>query len=95
MLHVRSHSARVLCCTCGSLGELLVTCKTLRELVVPWCTCGSLGMLASKVVHVRVTCTLGGHVVHVRVACCACRTRGVREITGSTCSHVLHVQNTL
>ena len=32
-------------CACGSLCEILVTCKTLHEHVVTWYTCGSLGML--------------------------------------------------
>ena len=33
-------------CTCGSLGELLVTCETLPEFVVMWCTFGAFGVFA-------------------------------------------------
>ena len=82
-------------CTCGSLGERLVTCETLHELVVMWCTCGSLGMLVKHVVNVLVTCMLGGDVVHVRVSGYVCMP--LDASTGHLCawmtcgSHVGHL----
>ena len=78
-----------------SLGELLVTCETLHELVVMWCTCGSLGMLVKHVVNVLVTCMLGGDVVHVRVSGYVCMP--LDASTGHLCawmtcgSHVGHL----